>query len=38
VRRHFDQVILLIIFVSLLPTIIEVVKHRRAKKSGMAAD
>ena len=38
IRRHFDQVILLIIFVSLLPTIIEVLKHRRAMKSGMAAD
>jgi membrane-associated protein len=29
VRRHFDQVILLIIFVSLLPTIIHVVKTRK---------
>lgn len=29
VRRHFDQVILLIIFVSLLPTIIQVVKTRK---------
>jgi membrane-associated protein len=32
IRRHFDQVILAIIFVSLLPTIIEIIKHRRAKK------
>lgn len=30
VRRHFDQVILLIIFVSLLPTLIQVVKARRS--------
>jgi len=29
VRRHFDQVILLIIFVSLLPTIIHFVKTRK---------
>jgi membrane-associated protein len=29
VRRHFDQVILLIIFVSLLPTIVQVVKARK---------
>jgi membrane-associated protein len=30
IRHYFDKVILLIIFVSLLPTIIEVVKARRA--------
>jgi membrane-associated protein len=29
VRRHFDKVILLIIFISLLPTIIEVLRARR---------
>jgi membrane-associated protein len=29
IRRHFDQVILLIILISTLPTIIEVVKKRR---------
>ncbi len=32
VRHYFDKVILLIIFVSLLPTIIEVIKARRAPK------
>jgi membrane-associated protein len=32
VRRYFDKVILLIIFLSLLPTIIEVIKARRAPK------
>jgi membrane-associated protein len=31
IRRNFDKVILGIIFVSLLPTIIEVIKARRAK-------
>ena len=31
VRRHFDQVILLIIFISLLPTILEVFKAWRGK-------
>jgi len=30
VRQNFDKVILLIIFVSFLPTIIEVLKARRA--------
>jgi len=34
VRQNFDKVILLIIFVSLLPTIIEVVKARRAPKAA----
>ncbi|HYW43743.1 MAG TPA: VTT domain-containing protein [Bryobacteraceae bacterium] len=37
VRQNFDKVILLIIFVSLLPTIIEVVKARRAPKSSCGA-
>ena len=32
VRRNFDKVILMIVFVSLLPSIIEVVKARRARK------
>ncbi len=32
VRRYFDKVILLIILLSLLPTIIEVIKARRAPK------
>ena|ERR1051326_2567464 len=36
VRQNFDKVILLIIFVSLLPTIIEVCKAWRAPKSGKA--
>lgn len=31
IRQNFEKVILLIVFVSLLPTIIEVVRHRRAK-------
>jgi membrane-associated protein len=31
IRQNFEKVILLIVFVSLLPTIIEVIKHRRAK-------
>jgi membrane-associated protein len=30
IRRYFDKVILVIIFVSLLPTLIEIVKARRA--------
>jgi membrane-associated protein len=29
IRRNFDKVILLIIFLSLLPTLIEIVKARR---------
>ena len=37
VRKHFDQVILLIIFVSLLPTIIEVIKARRGSKGAASA-
>ena len=32
VRRNFDKVILAIIFISLLPTIIEVIKARRSSK------
>jgi membrane-associated protein len=36
VRQNFDKVILLIVFVSLLPTIIEVLKARRAPKSAAA--
>ncbi|HLK69432.1 MAG TPA: VTT domain-containing protein [Bryobacteraceae bacterium] len=36
VRRYFDKVILLIIFVSLLPTIIEVVRARMAPKAEKA--
>ena len=35
IRRNFDKVILLIIFLSLLPTLIELVKARRAS-SGKA--
>ena len=30
VRRNFDKVILVIIFISLLPTIIEVLRSRRS--------
>ena len=37
VRKHFDEVILLIIFVSLLPTIIEVIKARRGARSAAAS-
>jgi membrane-associated protein len=37
VRRHFDQVILIIIFVSLLPTINEAWKSWRARKPRAAA-
>jgi membrane-associated protein len=36
VRHYFDKVILLIIFVSLLPTIIEVVKAWRSPRAGKA--
>ncbi len=36
VRRYFDKVILLIIFLSLLPTIIEVIKAKRAPKEAVA--
>ena len=32
VRRHFEKVILAIIFISVLPTVIEVIKARREKK------
>ncbi len=35
VRRNFDKAILLIVFVSLLPTIIEVVKARRARRNAL---
>ncbi len=38
VRHNFDKVILFIIFVSLLPTIIEVVKARRQPKAVAAKD
>ncbi len=38
VRHNFDKVILFIIFVSLLPTIIEVVKARRQPKAVVAKD
>lgn len=34
VRRHFDQVVLLIIFISLLPTLREAVKVLREKKAS----
>jgi membrane-associated protein len=37
IRHYFDKVILLIIFLSLLPTIIEVIKARRAS-TGASAD
>jgi len=37
VRRNFDKVILLIIFISLLPTIIEAIKARRPAKSEKVA-
>jgi membrane-associated protein len=37
VRHYFDKVILLIIFLSLMPTFIEVIKARRAARSGIAA-
>jgi membrane-associated protein len=33
IRHHFDQVILAIIFISLLPTVIEVVKARREHRA-----
>jgi membrane-associated protein len=35
VKHNFDKVVLLIIFVSLLPTIIEVVKSRREKRDPL---
>ncbi len=38
VRRNFDKVILAIIFVSLLPTIIEVIKARRAPQAEKVAE
>ncbi len=38
VRHNFDKVILLIIFVSLLPTFIEVIKARRTPKVTAARD
>jgi membrane-associated protein len=38
VRRYFDKVILLIIFVSLLPTLIEIWKARRGRKEKVAAE
>jgi membrane-associated protein len=37
VRHYFDKVILLIIFLSLLPTLIEVLKARREARAGVAA-
>ncbi len=37
VKRNFDKVILTIIFVSLLPTFIELIKARRASKAEPAA-
>src|SRR5689334_15882673 len=37
IRRYFDKVILLIIFLSLLPTVIEVIKARRARRQPVAA-
>jgi len=36
IRQYFDKVILLIIFISLLPTIIEVLKSRRSKPAVAA--
>jgi membrane-associated protein len=38
VRRYFDKVILVIIFVSLLPTLIEIWKARRGRKQEVAAE
>ena len=35
VKQNFDKVVLLIIFVSLLPTIIEVVRSRREKRAAV---
>jgi membrane-associated protein len=37
VKHNFDKVVLLIIFVSLLPTVLEVLKSRREKKNEVAA-
>ena len=34
VRRHFEKVILAIIFISVMPTIIEIIKARREKKAA----
>jgi membrane-associated protein len=34
VRRHFEKVILAIIFVSLMPTVLEVIKARRERKAA----
>jgi membrane-associated protein len=36
VRQNFDKVILLIVFVSLIPTFVEVFKARRAPKPAAA--
>jgi membrane-associated protein len=38
VRHYFDKVILLIIFLSLLPTVIEVIRARREARVALAAD
>ena len=37
IRRYFDKVILVIIFTSLIPTIIEVIKARTAKRDVLTA-
>jgi membrane-associated protein len=37
IRRYFDKVILLIIFVSLIPTVIEVVRSRFARREEVTA-
>jgi membrane-associated protein len=36
VKHNFDKVVLLIIFLSLLPTVLEVLKSRREKQAGTA--
>ena len=36
VRRHFDKVILLILFTSVVPTVIELVKAMRNRSAGAA--
>ena len=37
IRRYFDKVILLIIFTSLIPTILEIIKARTAKREVLTA-
>jgi hypothetical protein len=37
VRHYFDKVILLIIFLSLVPTLIEVIRARREARLSVAA-